>query len=188
MPSDTKTALLDAAEQAARAQGFDGFSYADLASSVGIRKASIHHHFPTKAALSQALIARYHAKFEATCADLEASHPTGGARLSALIQSYRDALQDGRSLCLCVSFSTSRDSLPPEALTQIAAFRAMMLSWLQASFTLGKTDGTIAHVQAPNAEAAAALPLLEGAQLTARATRDVTQFDQAIQLMAQRLS
>ncbi|EJP4955223.1 TetR/AcrR family transcriptional regulator, partial [Escherichia coli] len=28
--------------------GFLGFSYADLAEVIGIRKASIHHHFPGK--------------------------------------------------------------------------------------------------------------------------------------------
>jgi len=28
--------------------GFEGFSYADLAAKLGIRKASVHHYFPTK--------------------------------------------------------------------------------------------------------------------------------------------
>ncbi|HCN1086308.1 TPA: TetR/AcrR family transcriptional regulator, partial [Escherichia coli] len=29
-------------------RGFLGFSYADLEKEIGIRKASIHHHFPRK--------------------------------------------------------------------------------------------------------------------------------------------
>jgi TetR/AcrR family transcriptional repressor of nem operon len=29
-------------------RGFLGFSYADLEKAIGIRKASIHHHFPGK--------------------------------------------------------------------------------------------------------------------------------------------
>ncbi len=37
---DTRSALLDSAERAARQRGFDAFSYADLARDVGIRKAS----------------------------------------------------------------------------------------------------------------------------------------------------
>ncbi len=36
MAADTKMILLDSAERAARARGFDGFSYADLAAEVGI--------------------------------------------------------------------------------------------------------------------------------------------------------
>lgn len=55
---DTRTALLQSAERAARQRGYDGFSYADLAGDVGLRKASIHHHFPTKATLALALIER----------------------------------------------------------------------------------------------------------------------------------
>ena len=60
METDTKTALLNSAERAARSKGFDGFSYADLAKEVGIRKASIHYHFPTKDALTISLMVRYH--------------------------------------------------------------------------------------------------------------------------------
>jgi len=66
--SDIKTALLDSAERAARRRGFDGFSYADLAKDMGIRKASIHHHFPTKAALSVALMKRYYINLKTACA------------------------------------------------------------------------------------------------------------------------
>ncbi len=39
--------------------GYNGFSYADVARVVGIRKASIHHHFPAKADLVRVLVARY---------------------------------------------------------------------------------------------------------------------------------
>jgi TetR/AcrR family transcriptional repressor of nem operon len=28
--------------------GYNGFSHADIAEAIGIRKASIHYHFPTK--------------------------------------------------------------------------------------------------------------------------------------------
>ena len=59
---DTRTALLDAAENVVRMRGYDGFSYADLAGAVGIRKASIHHHFPAKQDLATAIVARYAAR------------------------------------------------------------------------------------------------------------------------------
>ena len=37
-------------------KGYVDFSYADLSRAIGIRKASIHHHFPGKSDLSQAMI------------------------------------------------------------------------------------------------------------------------------------
>lgn len=187
MARDTKTELLDSAERAVRRRGFDGFSYNDLANEVGIRKASIHYHFPTKAALSEALMKRYYTALDDACAAIAATEPTGGARLAALIDQYRLAIDDGKSLCLCVSFSSSRESLPKEAIAEIARFRAMIIGWLAQAFALGAQDGSIAQVTVPEQEAAAAMPLLEGAQLAARSQEDVALFDQAVALLRARL-
>ena len=186
MTTDTKTALLDVAEHAARARGFDGFSYADLAEAVGIRKASIHYHFPTKAALSAALMDRYHAVLEGECKKIEERHDTGAARLRALIGLYRDALNDGKTLCLCVSLISSRESLSDEVIEKIKAFRAMMIGRIQAIFELGQRDKTISGVTNPSAEARAALALLEGAHLTARAEENADTFDEAVAVLKSR--
>ena len=44
-PPGTATRILDLAEQLVQMHGFNGFSYADLAEELDIRKASVHHHF-----------------------------------------------------------------------------------------------------------------------------------------------
>ncbi len=188
MVTDTKAALLDSAERAARRRGFDGFSYADLAQDVGIRKASIHHHFPTKAILAVMLMKRYHDTLQSICDQIDQTEPTGGARLSAMIERYRSALDGGKSLCLCVALSASRDSLPSEVATEMSSFRAMMMSWLRDVFTAGQTDGSIAHVSHPDAEAAAMLSLLEGAQLAARVEEAPELFQNAMHLIQKRLA
>ena len=108
MPTDTKTAWLMTAERAARTRGFDGFSYADLAESVGIRKASVHHHFPRKAALSVALMHRYQADKEAACARVDAAEPTGGARLGTYQPLSRGFRWWQKPLPLCVVFHEPR--------------------------------------------------------------------------------
>jgi TetR/AcrR family transcriptional repressor of nem operon len=187
MTTDTKTSILNSAERAARMRGFDGFSYADLSSDVGVSKASIHHHFATKAVLAVALMQRYHTDLEAACAEIDQEHTTGAARLVALITRYQDALNDGRSLCLCVSFSTSTESLSTEIIIEMNRFRSMMLAWLSKTFIQGKDDGTIQYVVDPVSEAAATLPLLEGAQLTARVAQDALLFEAAVQLLLARL-
>ena len=188
MPADTRSELLASAERAARARGFDGFSYADLADEVGIRKASIHHHFATKAALSVAVMERYATAIRDACAEIEQGAPTAAGRLAGLILLYRGSLKDGKSLCLCVSFSASRESLPPEVIGQIGQFRAMVIQWLTGVFELGQQDGTIRDVKAAALEAAATLPLLEGAQLGARAEENVALFDSAVALLSARLA
>jgi TetR/AcrR family transcriptional regulator, transcriptional repressor for nem operon len=184
---DTRTALLDAAEHAVRARGYDGFSYADLAHEVGIRKASIHHHFPAKADLALALIERYCLTFFARLDEINAALPTGGARLSAYIAACRAALACGEELCLCVAFCTGRDSLSPDVLTKLDDFHTITARWLATVFAKGAADGSISGVTDWAAEANACLAQMEGAQLIARATKDVRRFDAATTALAQRI-
>ncbi|MEM7471717.1 MAG: TetR/AcrR family transcriptional regulator [Pseudomonadota bacterium] len=187
MPKDTRTELLDLAERAVRSRGFDAFSYADLASAIGIRKASIHYHFPTKADLSDALMTRYRARFSTLLADINAEHPTGAARIRALTTLYRTALHDGSTLCLCVSFTSSVESLTPAVRTQIKMFREMMASWIETSVVLGAKDGTVVLNTPAANEARAVLALLEGAHLAARADGDLSRFDDAVVGLLERL-
>ncbi|MEM7050391.1 MAG: TetR/AcrR family transcriptional regulator [Acidobacteriota bacterium] len=184
---ETKTALLDSAEKLARMRGYDAFSYADLAREVGIRKASIHHHFPSKADLALALVKRYRSRFAQALEGIAQRHRTAGRRLTEYFEVYRQALSGGQTVCLCVAFSAGRNSLSTEVLAELAAFDRASRDWLAEIFRLGRYDGSIANVGDPRAEAAACLALAEGAQLQACSSEDVERFDAAIQQMLGRL-
>src|SRR5262245_28937356 len=56
---DTKTAIMDTAQELIQRGGANAMSYQHISDAVGIRKASIHHHFPTKEDLIDAVIDRY---------------------------------------------------------------------------------------------------------------------------------
>jgi len=53
---DRKQQIIQLAQMLVRQKGFDSFSYQDLSDQLGIRKASIHYHFPTKEDLGIAVI------------------------------------------------------------------------------------------------------------------------------------
>lgn len=184
---DTKAALLDSAEDAIRARGYDGFSYADLAADVGIRKASIHYHFPTKADLALALIGRYSESFFSKLDQIAELHPTGGARLAAYVSVYRDAIDGGKKLCLCVAFCTGRDGLSPEVLAKLDLFHLTVTDWLGDVFAAGKADNSITAVVDHEVEAHACLAQMEGAQLIARAAKDSVRFDAAVARLLDRI-
>ena len=40
-----RTPILDVAERLAQTRGFNGFSYADIATELDVTKASLHYHF-----------------------------------------------------------------------------------------------------------------------------------------------
>ena len=185
---DTRNSLLDSAERAVRQRGFDGFSYADLSKEIGIRKASIHYHFATKADLGLALIARYAERFFATLADIRSSDGSAAEQLRSYVQIYRDALAEGEQVCLCVALSAGRDSLSTEVLDQLNRFHTDSIAWLTEVFERAAQDGSVSGCALPIEDATAALALVEGAQLLARARKDAALFDQALAALIARLA
>ena len=187
METDTKTALLNAAEEMVRTRGYDAFSFADLAARVDIRKASVHYHYPSKADLSEALIAGYHKRVSEHCAEISRTAPSAAAKLKALMSFYRDAAGDGECLCLCVSLTTSPANLPSSVTQRLKGFRTMVTDWIERVFIDALRDGSVSGVASPKDEAAAVLALLEGAQLAARPTGSIVPFDAATELFRRRL-
>src|SRR5580704_8660433 len=59
---------MDLAEAHIRHAGYRGFSFRDLALELGIKSASVHHHFPTKATMAGAVARRYAERFFAAVA------------------------------------------------------------------------------------------------------------------------
>ena len=57
--SDTRTRIMDIAEAAVLAKGFDATSIDEIVAAAAITKGGFFYHFPDKAALAEALIARY---------------------------------------------------------------------------------------------------------------------------------
>ena len=52
--STTAEDILDRAEALIQTRGYSAFSYQDISDTLGIRKASIHYHFPSKTDLGVA--------------------------------------------------------------------------------------------------------------------------------------
>lgn len=183
----TQEQLLDVGEVLMRQRGYGGFSYADLARETGIRKASVHHHFATKADFGLAVFQRYAARFTAVLRDFSGSR-TGGQALYRAIQFYRDALADGEQLCLCAALSSDRQTLSEEVCKALADANAATVQWIEGVLLQGRRDRSISVGGEPSEEALAILAQLQGAQLLARAANDVTLFDQATAPLIARLN
>ena len=128
-PPTTATRILDVAERLAQTSGFNGFSYADIAAELGITKASLHHHFATKAELGRALIVRYSEAFSTA---LEAVDRKGGdpvAKLQRYVKLYEDVLR-GERLCLCGMLAAEYRTLPEALQKEIRRFFDINETWL----------------------------------------------------------
>ncbi|MBS0388958.1 MAG: TetR/AcrR family transcriptional regulator [Proteobacteria bacterium] len=156
-------------------RGYNGFSYADVAAEIGISKASLHHHFRTKAALGAAIMQRYADGTARALADIEADEPEATERLARFSQLYVDVLRRKR-LCLGAMLAAEFGTLPGPMQKIVRQFFRTNHDWLQGTISHGRKAGSLAP-QGTDAEAARVLLSgLAGAMLVARPQKDLDGF------------
>lgn len=157
-------------------RGFNGFSYADVAMELGVTKASLHYHFPGKAELGEALIARYAERFNTELERLDAGRLTPCAKLAAYASIYADVLRADR-MCLCGMLAAEYETLSPAMRDAILRFFDHNQDWLRAVMEEGRADQSMSFDGTAEDGAQTILGGLEGALLVARPYRDVGRFE-----------
>jgi len=178
--SETGTAerILDVAERLVQVRGFNGFSYADVSSELGISKASLHYHFAGKAELGEALIRRYAGRFVDALLAIDSQEADAPAKLQAYADIYADVLRD-RRMCLCGMLAAEYETLPEPMRDAIVGFFDANEDWLAGVVEQGREEGSL-QVDGPvKDEAQTIVSGLEGALLVARPYGDVARFEAA---------
>ncbi len=172
----TNERILDVAEHLVQVRGYNAFSYADVSKELGIRKASLHHHYPTKADLGVALVTRYRTGFLDALATIERREDEAPARLAAYVALYRGVLRR-RRMCMCGMLAADVATLPRAMRDGVARFFAENEAWLARVLEAGRSDGTLAFDGPASAAAAFVVSSLEGAMLVARGSGGLAPFD-----------
>ncbi len=172
----TRGRILDAAERLVQSRGFNGFSYADVASELGVTKASLHYHFPSKAELGEALIARYTERFVAALGQIDADGLAPAAKLAAYAALYAQVLREER-MCLCGMLAAEYETLPAPMRHAILSFFDHNQGWLRTVMEDGRADRSMSFDGTAEDGAQTILGGLEGALLVARPYHDVGRFE-----------
>lgn len=165
---ETSERLMDLAEGHIRDAGYGSFSFRNLAAEIGIKSASVHYHFPTKATLIAAVARRYADRFFAAVA------PQPDETADDAIASYRSAFtaaldQDGL-MCLFGVLGAEAGGLSREIGDEILSFFRRCIADL--SQRIGGPDG--------EARAFQTIATLEGGMILARAYQSREAFAQAV--------
>lgn len=172
----TADRILDIAEELVQTRGYEAFSYADISDALGIRKASVHHHFATKAELTQRVAARYRGAFAERLQALDGEFPDPTRRLMRYVRLFQDGLGEGDHMCLYGMLASNTATLPSAVRDEVLGFFADQEAWLTGVITAGRAAGEFHFDGKPAATAAALFAGLEGAMLIARARGDVGYF------------
>lgn len=171
--------ILDVSEAMIRQVGFNGFSTRDVAEAVGIKAASVHYHFPTKADIGVAVAERYTRRFLQDLGDPVAFDGDAKKVVSRYVSSFRHALVRDHKLCLCAVLGAEIGSLPSEVGSNARAFFERNIEWLRSAFaacrlTDGKARSHAVHV----------LSSLEGAMIVSKTMADDGVFESVAKSLA----
>lgn len=138
----TRSDLLASAEILLRTKGYAAFSYADLAEEIGIKKASIHHHFPTKEGLAIAIVESYLFRFKSQLESINAENAGIIDRLSAFALMFAKS-SESSLLPLCGALAAELLALPESLKEMTRDFFEIHLNWLQENIVKGQEAGEL---------------------------------------------
>jgi TetR/AcrR family transcriptional repressor of nem operon len=168
----TADQILDVAEALIQRRGYNAVSYGHLADELDLTTAAIHYHFPSKADLGQAVVARYRRANADKRAAIRAHTDTLQERLDQYVDLYANVLAEG-GVCLCGVLAADSATLPTEVHREVQGFFEDQTDWLTAIFA-EESDVTarLEGCESPRQAAELFLAAVEGAMLTHRTPRN----------------
>lgn len=166
MKTNTYSQILDEAIRLLKEKGTQGFSYQDLSEAVGIKKASIHYHFPHKEDLLLAIISTQHLNLDSYLRLGSSLNPKEKVKYLSLL--YRKILEENTNyICPCGMLAAEWSTLTEKVKEALQRFFDLQKNWLGGE---ANSEATVSRLQ--------------GLLLMARLNQTPLQFfDRQIELM-----
>lgn len=168
----TSEQIIDTATTLLQKQGFNAFSYNDISSSIGIKTASIHYHFPTKSDLGKAVMSRYRNMHKTALIDIDNSISDPLNKLQAFSNLFTCTLGDDFRMCPCGMLSSDISEIPESIKLEVMGFYIDSETWLAAVLKEGLKQGVFSFDSSSIECARCTFASFEGAMLSARAFQD----------------
>jgi TetR/AcrR family transcriptional regulator, transcriptional repressor for nem operon len=189
MQGETADRILQTARTLITDLGYSAFSYADIAEAVQIRKASIHHHFPTKASLVVAVLKAHRERLLQGTQFLTQNIDDPLARLHAYIQHWEGCIRDkSEPFCIAALLAAELPSLPGEVRFEVQQHFLELSAWIRETLEEGISKRTLKLRGTPEDEAQMFMATVHGAMLSARALRSCDVFQAVTSSALQRIS
>lgn len=181
IPSDKAVAIMNSARTLMMERGYNGFSFRDVAAVVGIKSASIHYHFATKADLAQAVASAYRQNFKEATSKIN----TKGApdTLRAYGALFISTLREECGLCLGGVLAGDVSSLPDKVREEVALFFAEQYDWIATVLREGQAKGEIREDLDADLFAKMFVPSLEGSMMVSRGTGQPEDLETSLEIL-----
>ncbi len=166
--NDTREQIMDRAAHLLMSRGFNGFSYRDISSHLGVKNAAIHYHFPAKKDLALALIDEYRKILRKGTSEFMAYGGSALQQLEGFFAFTTKQCHLGRCICPFGAFSVDYSELPEDLREATRSFMDETIKWLTTVMEVGRSSEEFSFVGDPRARALMVLTSLQGARQLAR--------------------
>lgn len=162
----TRETILKTAGDLVQTKSYSGFGFQELAETVGIRKASVYHHFESKEALVSELVTGRREQIEELFAQL--STLPGKKRLRSFLSEIGRHIGVGDKICPGAALIANWDSLSPELKKAATRLQDTYMKGFVEIVDAGRKDGTIRGDMPAEALAKLIFANLQGAIMLSR--------------------
>jgi AcrR family transcriptional regulator len=165
---DTRNLIIDKAADLLMKHGYNGFSYRDISTHLGVKNAAVHYHFPSKADLGLALVGEYHQILREQTAEFMAYGGAALPQLEGLFQFTEQQFCKGRCICPFGAFAVDFTDLPETVRKATEGFMEDSVRWLTRVLESGRDQQEFDFAGEARAKALSILAALAGARQMAR--------------------
>ncbi len=166
--TDTREQIMDRAAQLLMSRGYNGFSYRDISSHLGVKNAAVHYHFPVKADLAVALVEEYRQLLRSRTSEFMAYGGSAREQIEAFFAITSKQCHIGRCICPIGAFSIDYTDLPEEVRKATSRFMDETLKWLTQVLEVGREQKEFSFNGDARPRALLVLGSLQGARQMAR--------------------
>ena len=166
--NDTRGQILDRASHLLTSRGFNGFSYRDISSHLGVKNAAVHYHFPAKTDLALALVDEYRRILRKGTSEFMAYGGSALEQLEGFFEFTAKQCHVGRCICPFGAFSVDYSDLPEEVRNATRSFMEESGRWLTRVMEVGREQGEFDFTGDARTKALTVLSALQGARQLAR--------------------
>lgn len=176
--NDTRTKILEVAEDLIHQVGLNAMSYQHISDAVGIRKASIHHHFTKKENLVEELLRRCQISYGNSYQKIVEGPDPAPTKLRELAGVFEEGLKK-KQLCLVGAISTDVNTLKGDSRRILEETIRQTVEIYAVTFKQGQEEGSLSFKGTVEESAYAYFSFLVGVQIAARVDGGVKSFRSA---------
>lgn len=166
---DRKDEILEIATEFVQTHGYAAFSYQDLSDRLGISKASIHHHYASKAELGLAVAKKCLADTATILAESKRKSDDPWKQLEGYFGIVSSILKTRDRICPAGSAQAEINVVPDEMGRTMCELVQHIVSWVTDVIKDGRDQGVMRFPGRPHAQAELIFSAAQGAMQYGRA-------------------